>query len=324
MTSHADSKRAGAHPWSCDRVPRRPSVILIIAALVAMVPAAADADAIKCKARIARESAAFVQTKMKALSGCHEFVVKHAEPGPCPDATAAATIAKAESKLRTRIARSCGGDNRVCGDGDDDPLATIGWDVGTCPDFGSAGCTNAIADCVGVADCLVCAGGAAVDAVIALTYDELAPSEPLTQLNSCQLRFGKETLRFVRATSKALQKCWDTVNEGSVPGPCPSPGDGRAEAALARAADKITSRVCAVCGGDDRACDGTDDIPPSEIGFPASCPAVTPPSGGSCGGSVSTLAELVECAECLSRHAVDCIDALAVPWAGAYPVSCDP
>ena len=298
------------------------AVIVVLAAV--LVPASSDADPLRCKARIARESARYVQTRMKALGGCHEFVVKHAQPGPCPDATAATTIAKAASKMRTRIAGSCGGPNHLCGDADDEPLAAIGWTAPSCPDFDGAGCTNAITDCGTIVDCLVCAGAAAVDDASALVYDDLEPSTPMTSLNSCQVRLGKETLRFVRSTSKALQRCWDVVNDGTFPGPCPVPGDGRAAVAIGHAASTIETRVCAVCGGPDRACDGSADLGPSEIGFSASCPAVSPPSGGSCGAPIASLADLVQCARCVSRRAVDCVDALAVPWAIAYPAACNP
>ncbi len=292
--------------------------------LLAGVPRLAAADASKCKARIALESARFVQTKMKALSGCHEFVLKGTRPGPCPDARALATIDKAAAKMKTRIARSCGGANHVCGDADDEPLAAIGWDVETCGDFGGAGCTNAIADCGGIGDCLACVGGAAADRVAALVYDALEPSTPLTTLNSCQIRLGKESLRLVRSTSKALQHCWDAVNDGRAGGPCALPGDGRAQPAILHAEEKAVSRICAVCGGHDGACDGTDDLEPGTIGFVASCPALDPPSGGSCGAPVGSLHDLVDCVDCVARHAVDCVDALAVPWGAAYPAACNP
>ncbi len=320
MRPTASSRRRGGRDGS---IASTTAISLIVFFAGVLVPAAADADPIKCKSRIARESAHYVQTRMKALAGCHEFVVKHAQPGPCPDARAAATIAKAESKMRTRIATNCGGLNRICGDVDDQPLAAIGWTAPTCPDFRGAGCTNAITDCGGIVDCLICAAAAAVDGTVALSYDDLEPSAPMTTLNSCQVRLGKETLRFVRSTSKALQGCWDLVNKGDIAGPCPVPGDGRAQPAIDHASTTVASRICAVCGGADRSCDGTVDIAPADIGFSASCPSVSPPSGGSCGAPIGSLTDLVQCSACVARHAVDCIDALAVPWAGAYPPACN-
>jgi hypothetical protein len=289
----------------------------------AALPAPARADAVRCRARIARESAYHVQTRMKALASCEELVLKGKRQGPCPDAIALESLAAAESKLRTRIARDCGGDGRVCGDGDDEPLADIGWDAGTCPDLDGAGCADPIADCGDVAACLACAGARAVEQLVAVSHDELAPTEPRTPLNSCQLRINKETLRFFRAKSKALQKCWDAVSRG-LPGPCPVPGDGKAALKIARAESFMVARICRRCGGRDGVCGGDDDFGPATIGFPAACPDLSLPGGPSCAGPVETLQSLVDCLACVSDARVECVDALAVPWARPYPAECNP
>jgi hypothetical protein len=323
------STRGSAAWWPEPRTagdrPVRTSTLLLALAVLAAAVAAADhaaAEPAACRARIARESARFVQTRMKAIAGCHEFVLKGQRDGPCPDALAAATISKAETKLRTRIAKSCGGGNRTCGDDDDDALAALGWNVGTCPGLHGGGCTDAIADCDDVASCVLCVGGASVDEEVAVAYVPLAETAPQTPVNACQIRIVKEALRLVRSGSKALARCWDAVNDGKYPGPCPIPGDNRAGPALATAHTRMTDRICTVCGGDDGACGGGDDIDVAEIGALASCPDVTPPGGASCAGSVTTLGELVACVDCVGASSMSCADAVAVPWGGSYPPEC--
>ena len=108
-----------------------------------------------------------------------------------------------------------------------------------------------------------------------------------------------------------------------------------------KAESKKIEEICKACGGADKQCDqdvtgpngttvvgsgGSDDLTPAAIGFPASCYAVTVPGGGpSCIGdrSVDTLAELVECVDCVSEFKVDCIDAARVPSLAPYPPECN-
>jgi hypothetical protein len=66
---------------------------------------------------------------------------------------------------------------------------------------------------------------------------------------------------------------------------------------------------------------------PAAIGFPASCAAVTVPPVPSrpatpCGGTVTTLADLITCVDCVSEFKVDCIDSAARPQFAVYPCEC--
>src|SRR5207237_137108 len=105
----------------------------------------------------------------------------------CSDAQGktAAAIAKAETKFKSKVDGACGGGDKDCGTGDDPTLASIGWNIGQCPDFENHGCNNAITNCGGVTsngqgitDCLVCIDEAAVDQAMNLYYDNLQPTTP--------------------------------------------------------------------------------------------------------------------------------------------------
>ncbi|HJQ83812.1 MAG TPA: hypothetical protein VKA21_07045, partial [Candidatus Binatia bacterium] len=142
-------------------------------------------------------------------------------------------------------------------------------------------------------------------------------------ISRCQRTIGKETTRFLAAKSKALAKCWDARLKGKHTNACPTPGDGRAAGAIARAELRKRSRICSACGGPDSACSGGNDLTRAQIGFVASCPAVTVPGGASCAASIADASDVVDCVDCVSEFKVDCTDRLAVPALAAYPPECN-
>jgi len=312
--------------------PVRAALPILVLVLTAGVAAAEPA---KCRSTITKATAKYLETRAKTLAKCEDRKVN----GKLPPATVcaneeAAKLTKAADKLARLVDRSCGGADRACGGGDDDALAAIGWDLGTCPDPAGAGCANALVDCGDVVDCLRCAADAGSERLRALVFDDVVPSADRTVVK-CQRAIGKEVTKFLQARAKALAKCWDKVVKGNAPGPCPVPGDGKAAAAIAKAESKKIAKICKACGGDDRDCDGavdgvpgtggSDDLAVGVIGFGAACPDVTVPGApGSCAGAVTELADLVACVDCAAAFEVDCVDALAVPWSGALPAECGP
>jgi len=80
--------------------------------------------------------------------------------------------------------------------------------------------------------------------------------------------------------------------------------------------------VCRACGGADRACGGSDDIAPSTLGFPITCPAVSPPGGPTCDAPIATLADLAACVDCVASHDAQCAGQAAAPAYLAYPAEC--
>jgi hypothetical protein len=216
----------------------------------------------------------------------------------------------------------------------DEPLAAIGWDIGTCPDLSGHGCTNTIADCNDIATCAACITHSAVDRATELYYDLLVPTEFATgsAVNDCQIAIGKAATKFLLAKAKLLQVCWAKVLAAkpgftSPPG-CPAT-DAVTVAKLAMAEQKKVAAICKACGGgDDDDGDGLCDLPagafsPTSIGFEPDCPDVTiPGSPTSCVAPVATLDALVACVDCVTSFHVDCSAAVTVPSQTSYPVEC--
>src|SRR5690349_15728090 len=93
--------------------------VVLSVAVVVVAAAPAHADALKGQRTVARMSASFAQSKVRALQKCNDKLVRHQIPGPCPDATTSAKIAKAETKMRSKVAIDCGGADHTCGTSDD-------------------------------------------------------------------------------------------------------------------------------------------------------------------------------------------------------------
>jgi hypothetical protein len=293
---------------------------ILVGSVLALSVAAprAFATPTACTREIAKSVAKFTQAKMKLLTRCHDALLTGKPIGPCPDPKSAAAITKAEGKLRTAISRKCGGLDGVCGAGTDESLASIGWNVGACPHVENGGCTNTIGHCGDVADCLVCAGDAAIDQAAALYYGALQSTTDAA-LRRCQREIGKNAAKAFRAETKAMQKCADARLAGSASGTCP---DGKATILVSHARAKAVSRICNACGGDDHLCGGGGDLAPATIGFASTCPSVTVPGGPACGGPITDLQSLVTCVGCLTAFKAECTGALAVPTLASYPASC--
>ncbi len=305
-------------------------------------PARGDAaSAARCQQTINKELAKFIKTKSTILRICKENAVRKgtpADPVDCPLTAQDDKINAAEDRLLAKIVAACGGANGVCSATDvgadaDEPLATIGWDVGACPDLNGHGCTNAIADCNDVGTCVACIGHQAVNRQNELAYDLLTPTEFTTgsPVNLCQVAIGKATTKFLQAKSKALQSCWAKV-VAAKPGFTAPPGcpdtDAKTAAAIAKAEQKKIAAICKGCGaGGDQDANGVCDLAPTfgaaEIGFEPDCPDVTVPgSPTTCFAIVTTLGDLIACVDCVTDFAVDCASALPAPALFSYPPEC--
>ncbi len=301
----------------------RSSLFVIRAALVlgiVVVPRLSHADARQCERAISVASTKFARLYYKALRKCNDAVLKGSIPGPCPDARTSTRLARLNASLHVRLAANCGGHNHQCGDADDEPLSTIGWDIGACPNFENGSCTNAIADCGDIADCLSCVDIAAAHQALALTYGSFTPAPAGSSALVCQRAIGKFTEKFFNAQMRALQKCENRVLFDFASPPCP---DSIASTSIAKAEFKKVKGICKACGGPDRTCGGSDDLDPATIGFPANCPDVTVPYGSSCAASVTDMPALIACVDCVDTFKGDCVDALSVPAAETYPPECN-
>src|SRR4051812_17540042 len=91
--------------------------LTVSTAVLVGTPTAASATPVACQREISKGFAKFTQAKLKALGRCSDAVLAGKVAGPCPDAKTAAAIAKAQNKLRTGVAKKCGGTDHVCGSG---------------------------------------------------------------------------------------------------------------------------------------------------------------------------------------------------------------
>jgi len=131
--------------------------------------------------------------------------------------------------MRKLIARKCGGKNKICAASDsgaaaDDSLASIGWNLGTCPDFDDAGCANEIHDCAGIADCLACVNRTPLGSAVALTMTSWCSHgdvQPSPQQVSAGDRSRGHAL--LHDCARALSSCWGSFNRGKkgFGSPCP-------------------------------------------------------------------------------------------------------
>ena len=301
------------------------SLALAAALALLAVPAAADPGA--CAKAFRKESAKFAKAAREAIEDCEADVRLGLRPAATdcrsePAATVA--IATAAARARGRLTARCCGPDRVCGNADDDPLPSVGWTAGSCPDLENGGCTAATSDAADVADCLTCAGTTVSSRAFEFLYERFVGPTPGSAVAACQEAIGEATTKFFGKKGRLLRRCWEARASGAHANPCPVPGNGRAGPAIARAAATMRTRICRGCGGSDGVCGGGDDLPPSSIGFLGTCPALAPPGGASCAGAVATLDDVADCAACVSDFLVDCIDLLAVPGLAAYPGACNP
>ena len=293
-----------------------------------------DPDCVQCQRTIAKEAAKFAKARSKSLLKCEKRKIKGqlADTTDCEtEPTTLSKLDKAASKLAAQIDKKCGGDDKVCnGDETEDIPAVLGWG-GVCPNLEGGACDMTIATCGDVADCLTCIHSAATSQANDLYAGSLFIPTVDTGLRKCQEAVGKEGQKFQEQKAKLIQKCWDSRLKGKHGDTCPDAlaADGsvaeKAAERIAKAESKMSAKLCKACGGSDKLCNGTGDYDPqSQIGFQASCDAVTVPGGASCAGPVTTLQDLVDCVGCVTEFKVDCMDRATVPEFETYPAECNP
>jgi hypothetical protein len=284
----------------------------------------------ECQRTILKEYRIYARQRALALQKCEDKIVQGKSGYPVgldcrSDLLTQARIADHEAHLRQHVRSACGGKNKVCnasdtGNNADVPLAAIGWDIGTCPDFEGSGCTNAIADCNHIADCLFCTTDAAQSQALALYYDSLNVPTNDKALEKCQREIGKQSVSFLTKKLSILQRCERKVMSGDLSGPCP---DIDSQQHIDTLQLKLHKKICQKCGGSDKVCGGAPDRTMAEIGFMSACPNVTVPGGAACGGAVANLDDMAACIGCVSEFKVDCLDALSVPISQTYPPECN-
>ncbi len=313
---------ASSRPVLASRAHSAARVLIPLAIWTLLLAAVAHADPVICQRAITKGTARFAQAKMKAMQSCWDGVVAR-DVGSCPDSKAAIKISKAGFKLRRAVGKACGGGDANCGTGmDDETLAAIGWDLGTCPNLANGGCSNGLADCDDVVDCVQCAADAAVDETIALAYESLDLDNSGAAIERCQRAIGKKLSLYFNGANKALHRCEEAVLKGQLAGECPDASPS-ASAKIARLAQNLELGICMACGGIDQQCGGAPDLTPTQIGVPAECPAVTVPGGSACGAPLADVTSIAACAVCLATFDTRCLAAITVPGLESYPSDCN-
>jgi hypothetical protein len=295
------------------RHPRARAVLGIL--VVELLASRAGATPAVCRDAVIAASARYTQSAKKALASCRRRRVADCDA----DTRTVSALARAAARLQSIVTQRCCGSDRICGTADDEPLAAIGWDSGYCPNLDRGECNGLITSAADVATCLTCIGNGAAGDLAAASAAGGPASGPA---GGCVTAIGKETARLATTTSKALARCWEARGKGTHANSCPEPGDGLAGPAIESAVARATTRLCKACGGPDHACGGTDDLAPASLGFASSCPDVTVPGGATCGGTITTLADLVGCVTCVTAHDSECADHAAAPAFVPYPSAC--
>jgi len=330
-TSHLRSQNAVSTgtPWR--------ALLAMLLVLAWLLPAGtALATPARCVDAIAKAADAYLQGRSRHLARCADRAIRAGDvagAAACAsEPTTAARIAALELKLASRIAASCGGADRVCGNGDDEPLSAIGWDVATCADLASAGCAQPITHCGAIASCVACTASLATGAVAGSSAQGLAvTADPA--LRACQRALATASDAHLRAASRATTGCQRKVAAGTAVGPCPASPSDKLAAKLAALARQSARKICRACGGSDRGCDapigglpgtgGADDPAAAAITTTPACADVLVPStGASCAAPLDDASDVVACAGCVTRQAAECAAARVLPAAGPVPVEC--
>ncbi len=287
----------------------------------------------KCQVAIARAAGTFLAARVDVLKRCEKLRLQGILP-PGIDCTTdnpnAAELEGVAKDLADTIDKACGGADQTCGTPDDVPLSDAGWgDVTQCPDLEHSGCTAPIATCKDVTTCIECVGAAASNQAIKLDYGDFVSAEFGTdsETNQCQEVIGRASTKFLQVLARSLGRCEVTrmrrLLRGKDVGECM--GDsGKITDLVAKAEAKKRKAICKACGGDDAKCGTSDDLEPGTFGFASQCPALSVPSGGSCGGAILDLSSVVDCVDCVARFKAECMSALATPGSGPYPPQCNP
>lgn len=307
------------------------AVALCVAVVLATI-APADASPTRCRETLVKSSQKYLDARTKAVDACRRDVFRGVL-GPATDCSVepetSADVADALEKLTDAVARACGGDDRTCGNGDDETLDSIGW-TGACPGL-EGQCDMGVSDCDDVSACTACVADAASDSMLSLVWDD-AGVGGASDVVKCRQTVAKSSAKLTSTATKSLAKCWRKVSSGKISGFCP---DGGTAAKLLKAEVKAVKKICKACGGDDKACEenilsvpggiAPDDPTPASLGFADTCPFAAVSAGPplvDCRGSVVTLTDAVECLLCVSGTRVVCTDSIAVPWAVGYPYEC--
>lgn len=275
-----------------------------LTALVAVVagvgPARAADPLTKCRAGIAKATSKYEQSRAKIMNKCDAAVVKGDITGPCPDTATSAALSDVAAKLAATIAKSCCGEDKICGNSDDITTpAALGYGT-LCADAadGSDCSTITLADLSTLDECIACNAGGNADGVLATAYDSRVSTTD-ADLIKCQLEIGAKAAKLYGAASKEVSKCRaKDLGGGSCTGASDAYLGSKSVAKIAKAEQKAIDSIVGKCTAYSAA----------QIGLPTSCPTiVSQGAGDSCtDAAISDVNDYLSCITCVAERSIVC------------------
>jgi hypothetical protein len=198
-----------------------------------------------CRNAIGREAVRLGDVKARQLAICNENVLNgvagYGPAGPTCDGPGGtqATIADAQTRLESKIARACGGPDHVAGTADDlDPQDALGFGP-TCP--GAPYCEFAIDTLPDLITCASCIAQQEVDQV-----SRGLAALPLDVTTACDVGVDQAITKLANDDLNDLSACEEKVLSGNVTPPCP---DQQASDNLSGNATAYVTRIANACTG---------------------------------------------------------------------------
>ena len=169
-------------------------------------------DAQRCRTEVRKRYESYTKTRLKLMRRCVDRV-QRGSATPCPDASTAAAIARAATRVDPlRLGLRC-------------PASVV-------PAIGAAGPCTGAANADDLSACILAAGDAAADAMVDAEYADPTAAPGNAGLFACQLVIGKAASKYGLAVLKLGTKCQGYLDAGKV-GACPDTTSQAKEAELA-------------------------------------------------------------------------------------------
>ncbi len=214
------------------------TIVLSLAALPAH--ALPNAAFIPCQEAIAKNAGKFVNGKLKAIQKCKNKDLK--TPGSCDHTALNTTIAALQAKMNAGIEAKC---NAIGSYGLSTGADNLGF-PGKCDDV-TPGNAFQVSD---LEACLFTQHEATVDALIDAEYGTTTGPITDSAVLKCQTTVAKDGGKVVKLVLKAVQKCRNAINKGTITGLLPkncATGDAKTAANVTKATSKAQADIAAKC-----------------------------------------------------------------------------
>lgn len=209
------------------------AIVTIVLGVGAVADAAINPALLPCQEAIAKSGGKFVGKKMKAIQKCNDKNLK--TPGSCAPGDLATTIAALVVKLSDGIDKKCSEFGQTAAP------AGLGF-PGKCDDP-TPGDVFTLSD---LKSCIHTSHEDIVDGLIDLEYGTTTGPITDTDLLKCQKAISKDGGKVLAATLKAVQKCRNAINKGTLTGILPkdcATDDVKTAASITKAVSKAQADI---------------------------------------------------------------------------------